>query len=146
MARKAKTELAEECRKVIRGLRNELPNVNALTLDGEHYALQAIVDLFQAVIDAGDQTARARSAWLAAAGREEVAKKRLKPVRNALKRCLESTYGLAFARKLGFVSTEPAKPKPKTQVKAAQQREATRKARGTMGTRQRKKIKGKVEG
>jgi hypothetical protein len=145
MPRQNKDQLLVECKDIISALTTgKLSNVPSFTLAGKVYTRAALVAVFQSLLDAQDVTRVAKAAWSAAVAKERKVKAGVRVVRNAFRSHIEGALGKGnpSIRVIGFVSKVPAKPTVEVRAAAAEKRQATREARGTMGKKQRKKITG----
>jgi hypothetical protein len=144
MARRTKVENDAEALDIIHGLSTKLSHVDVITLGGVDYNRTDLIVLFRGVLEAERGTAVAKGKWMQAVANERKVRAKVAPIRNLLRSHLESTYGKgsAVAAAHGFRAKERKKPSVKTRVEAIAKRKATREARGTMGKRQRLKIKG----
>ena len=119
----------------------------ALVLFGKTYSTSALVSSFDLEDELIAQTARAYASW-----RKLVAmlKKQRVPnaqFRQALRAMVAMEHGIdsEIYTDLGFKPPSRRKPDPATLAVAAVKSRATRAARHTMGSRQRKAIKGTVD-
>ncbi len=133
--------------KLIAGTQKHFGNVPNITFSGATYTPQALVQLLQSLADAvtGADAARvqAKDAVLAQRAKKAV----VLPVIEEYQTYLVALYGKA-AETLADFGLAPRKArKPLTaeqQALANERKDATRKARGTLGSRQKKGIKGNV--
>jgi hypothetical protein len=114
-----------------------------LTLAGASYTGAALVALLEARVSAVGGSITAKAAYSAAVKAEEVELVETQAVVNALRRTLLAMY--TDASTLGdFGLSPPKKPSvtPAQRVVAAAKAKATRTARHTMGSQQKKKVTG----
>ncbi|HEY3819589.1 MAG TPA: hypothetical protein VGL81_20615 [Polyangiaceae bacterium] len=115
-----------------------------VSVNGKEYSPQEILDELQALLDSHTKTVQAHGAW-----RAQVAKQRaLEKSRHAFVNALEVAARLRHGEKLDVLADfgldAMKKPGPKSvhvKAEAAEKGKATRKRRGTMGPRQKKKLK-----
>jgi hypothetical protein len=147
-AKKNKSATVARMQSMIQGLQKH--NANAeFTLQSKTFTTGALVTLFQGLVDAITKVNAAEAATtvaVAAAGEQQA---QTEHVYTSLKQNLQGTHG-PDAQTLGDYGLAPRKtPAPLTAAEkaaAAVKRDATRKARGTKGTKQRAAIKGDVTG
>ncbi len=128
---------------VIAGLKKHMAS-KTLELGGKTMTVADIEGEFAALATAGARTAAAKSEWHQAVGAETtVRERRVKPLALILGDYLRGVYGQSnpMLRDFGITPRKAAKPAMKTRVAAIAKRNATRKARGTVGKRQRAKVK-----
>jgi hypothetical protein len=117
----------------------------SFTLAGKVWKTVDVVDTFQAAIDAINAGNADKIAWQASVAKEKTAKAAARSLCSSLRGYIAVADGRtsnAF-KTFGFAPT-PAAASPATKVAAAKKTAATRKARGTLGKRQRKAIIGVV--
>ena len=146
MARQKKAEHNAELRKIVEGLKTDsrFNTIAMFQLGGITYSRKDLIQVFQGVLDASAKTLAAYSAWLHAAKAEQSARLGVRATRNAFRAHIESRFGLGSGvlEKLGFAFKERRKPTIAVTLAAVEKRRATRAARHTMGTKQKKKMKG----
>jgi hypothetical protein len=130
---------------VVAGIRKHVPPGKTVHLDGKAYTAKQLAALFQEQVDAIEAVRLARGALAVAVGKERVVAKKVNAATLSLRSLFFHWFAPAVLADFGW--ERPKKPGPKTTaaklagvLKAA----ATRKARGTMGRRQRLKIRGVV--
>jgi hypothetical protein len=144
MARQAAFQRSTRYVGLARGVKKRWMARGAIVIYGKSYTPQEILDELQSFLDAAAATLHAHGVW-----REQVAKQR---ALEAAGRSFVGFLGVAVRTEYGESATaledfglEPAKKTgPKTvqaKVVAAVKGKATRVRRGTMGKRQRKKVK-----
>lgn len=146
MSTVSKNNLSATLSAVLKGVTTTLLNKTAV-LEAKAWKGKDIASTIQAQIDALQAADAAHATWLKLVADQRAAYTSvIVPLLKALRNYIANVYGtnsetyLAF----GFVSPTKAKPSIPTQSAALEQRLATRKARGTLGKRQRLAIKGVV--
>ena len=130
---------------VIAGIAAHFTGATKFTFGGVDYKATEIQKLLQSRIDAASATAAARAKWLTAAAAEQEKTTESESVLLALKSHLVTTYGAKSQVVADFGFTPKQKETTaKTTADAVVKREATRKARGTMGKKEKLKITGVV--
>jgi len=143
----AKKTMRDRCRMAIAGIDKNLASAPTLSLDGAERTPAEVTQELGDYVEATNKTRAARAAWIDAVRDEEaklaVARARLA----ALRTLVAMKYGNDAAASLGEFGFAPHKRGQKTvETKAAAiaKAAATRKARKTMGPRQRDAVKGQV--
>jgi hypothetical protein len=131
---------------VIVGIKDSLQNVSSVPLVGSTYTMTALEQLIQSRIDAANAAATARAQWVDASATYETLNTKVTQVVRALRQYVINVYGQdsPVLAKFGFVPPKRRVLTPEAQVARAAKADATRKARGTMGKKQKAKIKGTV--
>jgi hypothetical protein len=132
---------------ILKGIQQELQLIATLPLAGETYTPQTLADFVQGHIDLGNEIDVAKAAWLDKVAEHEAMSKKMRVVSSDLRNVVMASFG----RKTPKLATFGFAPF-KTPVLTSEQRalatakaQATRKARRTMGPKQKAKIKGVVE-
>jgi hypothetical protein len=130
------------------GVQKHYPNV-ALILAGRTFQPSELEQAIQQDIDATDATEKARAAWRAQVQAEKDSHRNLAPVLRALRSQIVAQFGdgQGAAGVLSDFGYSPQRvPKKTTATKAAavDKALATRKARHTMGSKQKKDVHGTV--
>jgi len=141
------TEQARDAN-IIAGIQKHLQSVTSISLDGVAYAPADLVKLFQSQIDQANACTAAKTAFLNTVKAKAALDAEVKPILELL----QSYVGNAFGRSsqafgdFGFTLRKSNKVQnTEDKAAAAKKREATRKVRNTMGSRQKEKVKGTVE-
>jgi hypothetical protein len=141
-----KNDVTTSYQQAINGTQNYLPN-RTLVLNGKPVTTKAVVGLLQQQIDAVQASAAAHAAWLQAVAKERATTKATgAPLLAALRHYVIAVFGansdeyLAF----GFQPPKPRAKSPTAKVIGAVKMRATRKARNTMGSKQRLAVTGTV--
>ncbi len=131
---------------VIAGIKKDLQNVSSVPLASSTYTMAALVQLIQSRIDAANTVVNARANWIDASATYETLNTKVTQVVRALRQYVINVYGQdsPVLADFGFTPPKRAALTPDQQVARAQKAAATRKARGTLGKKQKAKIKGTV--
>jgi len=125
-------------------MESELPG-RTFILGGMTWKEKDLVAVLQRSVDAINASDAAQIAWKGAVGKQTAAKAAATPLISSIKTYIGVTYGKTSTMyQTMFGLPQPAKPTVATKVAAVTQIKATRKARNTMGKRQRKAIKGGI--
>ena len=141
-----KTILAERVRDLIAGTQKH-PSNGSFTFAGGTYTGPTLIQLFQSLADALTAVDVAKAAWEDALKNTSDVRGKVEPVIKDYRTWLVATYGDAPALLADYGLSPRKAPKPLStdeQAQAVAKRKATRAARHTMGTQQRKKVKGVV--
>ena len=128
---------------VIGGLEKRFTNAKQ-TVGGHAYTKKELIAFFQAHLDALDRLDAAHVALNLAAASERAVAKRVAAFTTNLKFAVAVLHGSSPDVLADFGWKPPTKPGPKTaaaKAAGAEKVRATRKARNTMGSRQRKKVR-----
>jgi hypothetical protein len=140
----SKTDVAASHQQAIHGVQTYLPN-RTLVLNTKPMTSETVVGLLQQQIDAGQASTAARHAWLQAVANERATTKAISaPLLAALRHYVAAMFGVHSNEYLAF-GFQPPKPRaksPTTKVLGAARNRATRKARNTMGSKQRLAVTG----
>jgi hypothetical protein len=131
---------------VIVGIKKDLQNVSSLPLAGSTYTLAALEQLIQSRIDAANKVAQAKANWSDATATYKALNTQLTPVIRGLRQYVINAFGQDSPLLADFGFTPPKKATLTSEqlVVRAAKADATRKARGTMGKKQKKAVKGTV--
>ena len=131
---------------VIVGIKKDLQNVSSVPLAGSAYPTATLEQLIQSRIDAANTVASARAQWLEAVAAYKSLNTKVTPLVRALRQYLVNVYGpdSTVLVDFGFTSSKRKTLTSDEQVARVEKAAATRKARGTMGKKQKAKIKGAV--
>ena len=129
---------------VIVGIKKDLQNVSSLPLASSTYTMAALEQLIQSRIDAVNTVANAKANWHNAVAAYQAVNTQVTQVVRALRQYVINTFGPDSPVLADFGFTPPKKVEltPEAKVARAEKSAATRKARGTMGKKQKAKIKG----
>jgi hypothetical protein len=137
--------LQNRCRNAISGVKKDLSSVTTITLEGVDYTPTTLIALLQSDIDLGDATVTARAAWLLAVQKERAKHALIIGVLTALKAYVIQKFGSGAVDTQADFGFSPKKTVVKTvatKAEAATKALATRQARHTMGSEQKKAVHG----
>jgi hypothetical protein len=140
-----RTTLQNRCRNAIAGIKKDLSSVTTITLEGVDYTPATLMALLQSDIDLGDATVTARATWLLAVKKEQAMHVQINGLLAALKAYVIQKYGsgaVALQADFGFSPKKTVVKTVATKSEAATKAIATRAARHTMGSKQKKAIHG----
>jgi hypothetical protein len=140
-----RASLIERNRQAAQGVKDNLKG--SVQLDGNTYKVQDILNVLGAPATAADTTDKSKAAWRTAVATERTAKKAASGMRSSLQSYLVGIHGKnhPVLAEFGFVIKAPPAKTVEVKNEAAVKMRATRTARGTMGPKQKAKIKGTVE-
>jgi len=141
-----KAALEQRIRGLVAGTQKHSPN-GSLTFGGATYTATALVQLMQSLADALGAVDSAKASWQDALKNATDVRAKVGPVVQAYRTWLVATYGNAPSTLADYGLTPRKAPTPLTaeqKVAKAAKAEATRTARGTMGKKQKKDVKGTV--
>jgi hypothetical protein len=130
----------------IAGIKKDLQDVTSLPLGGSAYTMVALQQFIQSRIDAINKANAAHAAWADAVGAFKALDPEVTKVVRALRDYVINRFGekSPVLADFGFTPTTRKALTSEEKVAKAKQAEATRKARGTIGPKQKAKIKGTV--
>jgi hypothetical protein len=131
---------------VIVGIKKDLQNVSSLPLASSTYTMATLEQLIQSRIDAANTVATAKANWHQAVAAYETVNTQVTEVVRGLRQYVINVYGQnsPVLADFGFTAPKRAALTPEAAVARAQKAAATRKARGTVGPKEKAKIKGTV--
>jgi len=131
---------------VILGIKKDLQNVPSLPLAGSTYTMAALAALVQSRIDAANTVVNARAQWVDASATYQTLNTKVTQVVRGLRQYVINVYGpeSPLLADFGFTPSKRTPLTPEQKVARAAKAAATRKARGTLGKKQKAKIKGTV--
>jgi hypothetical protein len=145
----SKASRQSRIKKIEAGMSKYYGNQPAFQLAGTAYSPAALDVLLEADIAASDAVDQARAVWLKAVEVQKATRVKTNPVLRAIRNKVLGDYG--DTRDAGnvladfeFKPRSTRKATGKEVVAAAEKRDATRKARGTMGKKEKQEIKGVV--
>jgi hypothetical protein len=145
MPRKSKVQKREKLRQLIRGIRKHFMNIGLMKVAGVDHTPLEVVDGLQSLIDQHDRTARAYAQWRQEVGCERLLERKVAVIVRSVERRVLSHFDIDGVKGLADFGMKYNKRGPKTLASKKQMIEkarATRAERRTMGSRQRKKVKG----
>jgi hypothetical protein len=131
---------------VIVGIKGHLQNVSSLPLAGSTFTMAELEQLIQSRIDAANAVAGAKAHWHDGSATYKSLNKHVSQVVRALRQYVINSFGESspVLADFGFTPPKKATLTPEQKVARALKAAATRKARGTMGKKQKAPIKGTV--
>lgn len=128
----------------IAGIQKRLQNAQQLPIAGTNYTPADLVKLFQSQIDKADAIAPEKGKYHDAVQAYRDLSKQLARIVVGFRAQVRNIFGESseVLADFGLTPVKTTKPKPATQVQAAAKRVATRKARNTMGKKQKKSVQG----
>jgi hypothetical protein len=141
-----KVMLAQRVRDLVAGT-DKHPLSAPLTLGGQSFTQQALVQVLQSLGNALSTVDMAKASWQSALSDLGDTQAKVAPTLKAYRAWIVATYGNAPATLADFGLTPPKAPTPMTaeeKAAAVAKRTATRAARHTLGPKQKKGIKGAV--
>jgi hypothetical protein len=127
------------------GIQKDLSSVTTITLEGVDYTPTTLMALLQSAIDLGDATVTGRAAWLLAVQKEQAKQALVLGVLASLKAYVNLKFGSGAVDTQADFGFSPKKTVVKTaatKAEAATKAVATRQARHTMGSQQKKAVHG----
>ena len=140
-----RTTLQNRCRNAIAGVKKDLSSVAVITLEAVDYTPTTLMALFQSYIDGGDATVTARAAWLLAVQKETAMNTQILGGLAALKAYVTLKFGTGAVDTQADFGFSPRKVAVRTAAEksaSAKKAAATREARHTMGSDQKKAVTG----
>jgi hypothetical protein len=133
---------------VIVGIQKHLQNTSSLPLVGSTYTPADLVKLIQNRVDATAQSDATKATWHSSVLAGEAINTKLTPVLRALRQYAINVFGATspVLADFGFAPPKSATRTPEEKAAAIAKALATRKARSTMGKKQKKDVKGNVTG
>jgi len=146
MAAPNRSEQQAQDAKVILGIQKDLLSVPTLSLAGQSITPADLEKLVQSRIDSANAIAPAKVQWSGAVQAYRALNKQVTPILRALRAYLINAHGPTspLLADFGFSPTKTAVKTPEVKAEAAEKAIATRKARNTLGKKQKKNIKGAV--
>jgi len=137
--------LQNRCRNAVAGVKKDLASVTTITLNGVDYTPTTLMALLQSFIDLADATVTARGVWLLAVQKEAAIHDQIMVVLTALKAYVTQKFGpgaVDTQADFGFSPKKTVVKTLETKTNAATLAKATRAARHTMGSVQKKAVTG----
>jgi len=145
-AKVTKATLEQRVRGLVAGTQKH-PPTGSLTVGGGTFTATTLVQLLQSLADALGAVDSAKASWQDALKNAADVNAKVGPVVQAYRSWVVATYGNAPSTLADYGVTPRKVPTPLTAeqlVAKAEKAEATRKARNTMGKKQKKGVKGTV--
>jgi hypothetical protein len=132
---------------IIVGIKQDLMSMATLPLGGATYTPSSLIAFIQSRIDANNQVQTAKAAWQDAAKTYTAINAQATVVVRELRNLVIGAFGPTSPKLADFGFSAPKRTPltPAKKVAAAAKRAATRKARGTLGKKQKLAITGTVE-
>jgi hypothetical protein len=148
MATVNRTKTQARDAQVIAGIQKHLQSVSSLPLAGATYSPADLMKLVQGRIDSANTTTTTKADWHSTVLVEKTVNAKLTPLIRALRQYVINVYGASspVLADFGFAPPKKATRTPEQKAAAAAKAAATRKARHTMGAKQKKGVKGDVTG
>jgi hypothetical protein len=130
---------------IVSGIRKRLPSAETYKMSGKAYTHEELAAFFQAQVDALDAVHAARAALAAAIAKERAVARSVAARLPLFQNSIGNRLGFTPEVFADFGWQLPKKPGPKTtasKLAGVERARATREARGTMGKKQRLKIRG----
>jgi hypothetical protein len=142
-ASKTKVSVETRYQTLIEGILANFGHVSSFELSTGNYTLDALVSTLRRRIAAAEDTKSTKTDWHTTVQAERQVDGEVRPLRKQLQQYVAARFGATSAKmaEFGFTPLKPRKPTTRTKAAAADKSLATRKARGTMGAKQRKRIK-----
>jgi hypothetical protein len=148
---KNKPSRQDRLRKIRAGLQLHEQGATVITIGGVGHTVTDLLAKIQDDITATDATDKARAEWLQSVQSERDSHQQVDPLLRGIKQFVMLQYGDSQAASatladFGYTPRKVPVRSPTTSVAAANKSRATRKARNTMGAKQKKAVKGDVTG
>ena len=132
--------------KILHGIDTYLVGVQTLTLNGQSFSVAQVRAAVQARVNATQDAEASKSQLRVKLDTRKTADAAARPIVTGLEAYVALTYGKRSQAMTDFGFAVPKQPKKsvETKAQAAQKGQATRKARGTKGKKQREAIKGSL--
>jgi len=129
---------------ILAGIEEDLQSMPSFPLGGTIYTPATLAAFIQSRIDAANQIVTARAAWLDAVKAYQALDARGAVIVADLRNVLIAAFGRESPKLAHFGLVAPRRPTltPEAKVAAAKRRKATRKARRTLGKKQKLEITG----
>jgi hypothetical protein len=143
MSKTSQSKVVSANNKLIGALQKYLPK-KTITLAGKAWSTQDLVTAFTDENDAIEASASAKTVWVKAVATVTEDRANNDVLRAALQQAVRVQFGAdpSVLGDFGYKHGKRSSASPATNVLAAAKRLATRKARGTLGSKQRKAISG----
>lgn len=151
MKKSSKSDRQSKIRKIGAGMSKFYGNLKSFKLGGTTFTPAELAQLLESDIAACDAADQARAAWLKAVEAQKAANAETNPVLRAIRNKVLGDHGDTrdageLLAVFGFSPRTTRKRTGAENVEAANKREATRKARHTLGKKQREQIRATTDG
>jgi hypothetical protein len=139
-----KSSIANGTSQRVTALKKYVTPKTEIAINGEHYKLADLIAVFQSSLDAQAEVTTKRAELKAALNVRDDAETAAHALDRGLKAWVANQYGDSSqeAHEFGYPPPRTAEKSVKTKMRAVEQALATRKARHTMGKKEKSKIKG----
>jgi hypothetical protein len=143
----ARTTIQGRDQQILKGIALDLQSMPVLHLGAMTFSPSSLSAYVQRRIDLANAVETSRAAWLATVEAYDEMNAQANVVVQDLRNLVIAAFGEDSPKLADFGFAPPKRPNlsPEQKAIAAQKRNATRKARRTMGARQRAEIKGSVD-
>jgi len=142
---KSKTNRIASERKLQEGLEKQLGKSATVVLKGDKHKVSEILAILQERLDASEPVEKVKLAWITAAQKERRVLEGSNELVADLIQYIKAVHGASPEALAEFgIVPKPRRLTAQERLETVQKAEATRVARGTMGRRQREKVKGVV--
>jgi hypothetical protein len=131
--------------KAIAGVDKYFSNVGTLTIEGASYTPAQLKAVLQAEVDTRKLADQGHATYSGLLADAHAARAKAQDMRKALRAYVLATFGAkakAMLEDFGMKGPKPRSTSAETKAKAVQSAQATRKARNTLGKKQKRTIKG----
>jgi hypothetical protein len=141
-----KVDLQAQYQALISGLQTYYQPTDTFHVAGGAYTRDELITELDSFVAAAQATKASNTQWRSNVQSERAMEQKVKVVRAALKGIVTARFGAGAAAILqfGFPIPKPSKRSAETKAVAAVKSKATREARGTKGSVEKKKVKGNV--
>ena len=151
MSRNTKVSRQAQLQAILAGIAKHYANVTTVTIGGVSVAIADLEKLIQQDLDAIQAIAAAKATYAAQVQQERNARAKLGPTLRQFKSLVLGSFGdtqdsVEALADFGFSPRKSPKVTVATKAEAQVQSKATREARGTVGPKQKAKIKGAPQG
>lgn len=143
-----KIDLQTSYQSLVSGLLTSYQPTDVFPIKSGTLTRDDVIGQLQAYVKAAENTKASNKTWRAHVQAERAVQLQISPTRQGVRSILEARYGKGGVELLtfGFAPRKPTKKTVATKMAAVEKSTATREARGTRGSRQKKAIKGAVKG
>jgi hypothetical protein len=140
--------IAAKCAQRIRGLNDHVPEGAEIRIAGVVYTKGEIIAAYQAIVDTQAALVKSRAQVAVDLAARQAAEARGAKLEFPLKTWALNYFGAESeaVANIGYAAPKKGVKSPEVLARAVRLAKATREARGTMGKRQRERVKGQIEG